>query len=291
MGFFDGLLDGITGSIGSIITGGISAGADVFGGERANAASAKSADKQMDFQRDMRSSAYQTAVEDMKKAGLNPAMMYNSGAGPAPTPVGAKYEAKNTTADLGKSVSSGVALRQVGLNENMTKSQINLNEANTANALKQAENIAADTELKKANAAYVSGPQSNTTDAQGALNTANFENVKQATVNAKKQLEILKENLTSAQQKNRVGAAEAALADFSLEVSKDHPDISYMQELIARLSGMGDDIVSTINPLKGILKGFRKEKPLGPITTESNSETYHPNGSVTGRSSYTTRSR
>jgi len=53
--------------------------------QSANAASAAQAQAQMDFQERMRQTQYQTAIEDMKKAGLNPMLAYSQGGAGVPT--------------------------------------------------------------------------------------------------------------------------------------------------------------------------------------------------------------
>lgn len=65
-------------------------GAHLTGAQReANEFESQQAERQMLFQQQMRDSQYQSAVADMKGAGLNPALMYGSGASGNAAPSGA----------------------------------------------------------------------------------------------------------------------------------------------------------------------------------------------------------
>ena len=109
-------------------------GAGLTGAEKeANAFSAEQAQKQMDFQQQMRDTQYQSAVNDMRAAGVNPALMYGSGASGNVAPAGA---AASSTAP-----SNGDFVGLLGQIANLSL----LNE--------QKKNIRADTKQKIASAA------------------------------------------------------------------------------------------------------------------------------------------
>lgn len=78
------LFGDILGGVGSFFSSGVgsilgSIGSGLIGAQ----STADLNQQQMDFANQQRSTAYQTASQDMQKAGLNPAMMFGSG-GPAP---------------------------------------------------------------------------------------------------------------------------------------------------------------------------------------------------------------
>jgi len=104
----------------------------------ANAASAEQAAKQMDFQERMRSTQYQTAVEDMKKSGLNPMLAYTQGG--AGTPTGAMGQV--STAKIGNSIGSALAGAQ---SLSMNEADIDLKKATTTGTAAATLKTEADT--------------------------------------------------------------------------------------------------------------------------------------------------
>lgn len=98
-------MDPITGAMigGAVISG----AASIFGGNQQNNANAEQAREQMAFQERMRGTQYQTAVEDMKAAGLNPALAYSKGG--AGTPAGAQAHMENTMAGVAGTAQSAAA--------------------------------------------------------------------------------------------------------------------------------------------------------------------------------------
>ena len=142
MGLFGSVVGGVLGGpLGAAVGAGGDLPADILTGgavsnaksvESTNAANFAESQRNRDFQERMSNTGYQRAVEDMRKAGLNPALSYSNG--PASTPSGSTATATAPRkGDIGAGLlntaraiaSQGADIRQVG-------SQTELNKAQTA---------------------------------------------------------------------------------------------------------------------------------------------------------------
>lgn len=87
-----------------------------FGGERRNRAQTEAAGRQMGFQEQMSSTAYQRAMKDMKAAGLNPILAGKLGG--ASTPGGAMPQLHDT---MTPAVQTGLQSQEVGASTDLKK--------------------------------------------------------------------------------------------------------------------------------------------------------------------------
>lgn len=158
LGFDDALIGGVVSGVGSIIGG-------LFGrqGQQdANKDNLQIAREQMKFQERMSSTAYQRAMADMKKAGLNPILAATQGG--ASSPAGASAVMQNENASIAPAINSAVdAFRSIYEIRNMkaTNEQIKTNadlnrvlsvqaDANTAKALAEAQHTNVKSQIDQA---------------------------------------------------------------------------------------------------------------------------------------------
>lgn len=138
----------------AIIGGLILGGASIFGGSQANKTNERISDDQMRFQYNMSNTAYQRAVADMGKAGLNPMLAYQQGG--ASTPPGATTRVEDV---ISPAVSTAMQSMMVKEGINKTRAEVDQVQAATQAAKSQAmlnaqlaAKAAQDTRLQTVNA-------------------------------------------------------------------------------------------------------------------------------------------
>lgn len=132
----------------SIVGGGISAGGGILGTMLSNQASSAQAQRQMDFQERMSSTAHQREMADLKAAGLNP-ILTALGSGSS-TPSGAQ----GSVGDLGAGISTGVntamGIRSMSKDLDLKDAQIdNIHDDSTLKAQQQGKTIAESRNLQE----------------------------------------------------------------------------------------------------------------------------------------------
>jgi len=155
----------------------------------ANQASAEQASNQMAFQERMRATQYQTAIDDMQKAGLNPMLAYQQGG--AGTPSGAMGQV--SVAKVGNAIGSALAGYQTMA---MNNADLDLKDATTKGTTAQTIKTEADTIKTAADIGY--------TLENTKLNQQQQKNLEEALVKITQEIANLRasERLTTAQTKN-----------------------------------------------------------------------------------------
>lgn len=130
----------------------IPAAAGLIGGLFQNSAQQASANKQMDFQKEMDSTRYQRGMADMKAAGLNPILAYSQGG--AGSPSGAQANVTNVGAAAVEGLQKGVSSAGQA---NLMREQLENLSADTRLKLAQGSSAVEQAKLANANSAVVLG--------------------------------------------------------------------------------------------------------------------------------------
>lgn len=153
---------------GALITGGVGLIGGIMGNQQ-NAANARAANeaneriaaRQMSFQERMSNSAYQRAMVDMKKAGLNPMLAYQQGGASAPSGAGYQAAIPDYQDPLAPAVASAVDTKLKGENLKLAQTQLGLNTASNIVDIKLKEAQALTQAQSAKNAAIQNGIMQN----------------------------------------------------------------------------------------------------------------------------------
>lgn len=141
------LIAGIGSALGSQGGAALMGGAaGIAGGLFSNAASAKQASKQRDFQYYMSNTAYRRAVKDMRRAGLNPVLAAGA---PASTPGGAMGSTVNLSDAMSRGVNSALSYKTVKAGLKATKANVDATVAGQARTEAETEITKTEAEIKK----------------------------------------------------------------------------------------------------------------------------------------------
>lgn len=124
--------------------------------DQANRVNIHLAKQNRDWQERMSNSAYQRAMTDMKKAGLNPMLAYQQGGAPVPSTAAATVNPSSKTglASAGVSAFTGIstaraAQQNAQTQEASAESNIRLQDMQTAKTVAETQHVQAETKLKQ----------------------------------------------------------------------------------------------------------------------------------------------
>jgi len=233
---------------GSLLGGGLSLLGGIFG----NKNSAKSVQRQMDFQERMSSTAHQREVLDLRAAGLNPILSGTGGAG-ASSPSGANY---NATDVLTPAVSSAMQAKRLASEVEVMSSQADKNNAEAENAVIAGQLSKIDLINKQKDAHIYTGE--------------NTKILKQQLENLNTNQQVQLADLAIKYEQVKSAGSAAAIADMEAKVKKfayDH-NLPQLREVMAA-GGSVTGVIQDLIPFGKIFGGSRPKSLPDPSSIDS----------------------
>ncbi len=242
MGLFSGIgkvLGGGFKTASSLLTGGLEGGLDTLGGifsaedaykrqkegaKQQNVWAQEAAQRQMDFQKEAYQNRYNWQMEDMRQAGLNPLLAYQTGAGGSPA--GASYSPVNVEAGALPAAQSAAAQAKISAEQRVMASTIRRINQDVKTGKAQERNLGTDTFLKNQKA-------------HESMDQAHL--LRQTADKVMEERRIIRENLSSAKASAAVAKHDEAF--FNTDFGKLMRDI--------------DRIGTSINPFASSAKSAR----------------------------------
>lgn len=194
-------------------------GAHLTGSQKeANAFNAEQAQKQMDFQQQMRDTQYQSAVNDMRASGINPALMYGSGASGNVAPSGAMASSvAPSEPDVIGLLGQIQNLRLLGAQARKLKTEADLNEQEISESRERVGQI-------RANVGYI---MANTNVANANARKLNIEN---NWLDVEHALGVQIQGLTASEISARTAELNQKVKNLSAEEQKTLQELTNLQQ-------------------------------------------------------------
>lgn len=216
--------------IGDVLTGGAISDAKAM--ERANEQNVALARDQMAFQERMSNSAYQRAMDDMGKAGLNPMLAFSQGG--ASTPSGAMAHVEPVNKSMGKmgaaAISKGMEALKFNADLHQTKSTTRLNEQN------------AD------------------------VSAANVDHLREQDVNLVEQRKKMDEEMKVLRERQRAAAAEADQAEMDRDIQRQRYTVDKYAAPVDAITERAKEAAGIINSGQGRQRSIPRRLPPPPTS-------------------------